>query len=327
MRRGLETGLQRNNGVTFQMFTERDLDDFHTATLEILERTGILVESDEACDIYRDGGCKVDPDTHIVRIPPHVFSDAVRHVRSSFRLGGLDPDKDVLIEIGRSTFLGFSEAPKVNDLETGENRRAKVADNAKICHIQEALENIDINMVACAPDDAPTETAILHGLAESLPHITKPFMIGLTTTYEVELGFKMAAAVVGGEDELREKAWMSAAACPVAPLVLPHSLTDPLIASCRVGIPFGPLSMGMAGASTPVTLAGTLLIENVEVMAGIVLMMLVNPGNPAWYATSTCSMDLRWGAGAVGTPETALYQAGTVALANYYGLPAWTAGY
>ena len=113
----------------------------------------------------------------------------------------------------------------------------------------------------------------------------------------------------------------------MAPLVLGEVVTGSAIAHAREGVPFVCISMGMAGGSTPVTLAGTLVVQNCELLATLVLMESVNRGNGYFYGTSTCTMDMRWGSSAVGSPETALYCAGTAAMAAYYHIPSWTAGY
>jgi trimethylamine--corrinoid protein Co-methyltransferase len=309
------------------MFTQADLDDMHAATIEILDRTGVHVETDEALDIFSDGGCRVNRETHIVQIPPEVLADALAAARSSWRACGRTPQDDVMIEVGRVTAMPFAEGVKFNDLETGENRPSTTQDVADICHVADALDNLDLNFVAVFPNDAPTETAAVHGVEAALQHTTKPFPFSVVTSHEADLSLDLAAVAAGGEDASRERPRVIPGACPVAPLVLPHSLTDPLIATARRGNPWSTVAMGMAGGSTPITLAGTLVVQNAELLSAYVLTQLVNRGNAYYYGTSTCSLDLRWGAAAVGTPETALYQAGSVQLANYYGLTSWVAGY
>ena len=137
----------------------------------------------------------------------------------------------------------------------------------------------------------------------------------------------MATIVAGGHDELLERPLLMFVGCPVAPLVLPSILTENFIAGARTNSPIQCTSMGMAGGTTPVTLAGTVLVQNCEQLASIVLVQHVNPGNPYFYGSSTCTMDMRWGSSAVGTPETALYMAATASMARYYNVPSWTAGY
>ena len=81
MKRNLHAGRPRSGGLSLSVFTEAELDDIHLGSLEVLERTGVWVEADDALDIFGDGGCVVDRETRMVRIPPHVVEDAVRSAR------------------------------------------------------------------------------------------------------------------------------------------------------------------------------------------------------------------------------------------------------
>ena len=76
-----------------------------------------------------------------------------------------------------------------------------------------------------------------------------------------------------------------------------------IIECSRWGIPDNILSMAMAGGSSPVTLAGTLVTHNAEVLAGITLAQLVERGSPMMYGSSTTAMDLKLAAASVGSPE------------------------
>ena len=326
MRRGVQT-KEHNTGLTLRVFTDGDMDDLHLASLEILERTGVLVESDEALDILADAGCHCDREAHIARIPPIVVDDALKAARPSFRFCGRDPQDDVLIEQGRTVFAPFGEGLMVNDLETGGHRPATKQDVADITRVGDALAELEVNNAAVAPRDVHPDNAEIHSLEMAFHNTTKPFGISFLGRRDCELAIEMAAIVAGGYDELLERPLLMFVGCPVAPLVLPSILTENFIAGARTNAPIQCTSMGMAGGTTPVTLAGTVLVQNCEQLASIVLVQHVNRGNPYFYGSSTCTMDMRWGTSAVGTPETALYMAATAAMAGYYGIPSWTGGY
>jgi trimethylamine--corrinoid protein Co-methyltransferase len=86
------------------------------------------------------------------------------------------------------------------------------------------------------------------------------------------------------------------------------------------------LSMAMSGASAPVTLAGTLVVHNAEVLSGLILSQLARKGTPFVYGSSTTSMDLRLATASVGCPELAMINAAVAKLARFYSLPSWVAG-
>ncbi len=96
--------------------------------------------------------------------------------------------------------------------------------------------------------------------------------------------------------------------------------------AARHGIPNNVISMAMSGASSPVTLAGTLVTHNAEVLAGLTLAQLTERGAPTIYGSSTTAMDLRYAAASVGSPELAMISAGVAQLAQRYLLPSFVAG-
>jgi trimethylamine--corrinoid protein Co-methyltransferase len=96
--------------------------------------------------------------------------------------------------------------------------------------------------------------------------------------------------------------------------------------SARAGAAVNILSMAMAGGSSPVTLAGTLVTHNAEVLAGLTLAQLTRKGAKVVFGSSTTAMDLRLAAASVGSPECALISGAVAQLARFYLLPSWVAG-
>jgi trimethylamine--corrinoid protein Co-methyltransferase len=84
--------------------------------------------------------------------------------------------------------------------------------------------------------------------------------------------------------------------------------------------------MAMSGASSPMTLAGTLVVHNAEVLSGIVLAQLVNPGTPCVYGSSTTIFDMTHATATVGAPEFGMLNAALAELAHYYEVPVTVGG-
>ena len=326
MKRNLFAGGTRSRGLSVNVFTESELDDIHLATLEVLERTGVFVEADDARDIFKDGGCVVDGETRMVRIPPHVVEDAIAAAPSKYVLCGRDPKNDFLMEPGRVAFTNFSEGIAVIDMDTGKARESTLQDVADIARINDYLDEMDTHEVSVGARDVPPETAAVHNTEAQLLNTTKPIGIGPLSGVECDAIFRMCAEVVGGADELRARPIVYGGVCPVSPLKLPRDATEVIIECSRWGIPDNILSMAMAGGSSPVTLAGTLVTHNAEVLAGITLAQLVERGSPVMYGSSTTAMDLKLAAASVGSPEIALISAAVAQMARRYMLPSFVAG-
>ena len=326
MKGNLHAGRPRSGGLSLNVFTDAELEDIHLATLEVLERTGVFVEDDEALDIFKDGGCRVDRETRIVRIPPHMVEDAIRSAPSRYVLYGRDPKNDFVMEPGRVAFTNFSEGIRVIDVETGEYRDSTKQDIADSARLNDYLSEFDTHEIAVGAKDVPPKTAAVHNSEIQLLNTTKPIGIGPLSGMEARAIYRMAAEIVGGEDELRERPIVYGGVCPVSPLKLPRAATEVIIESARWWIPDNILSMAMAGGSSPVTLAGTLVTHNAEVLSGIVLAQLTERGCPVMYGSSTTAMDLKLAAASVGSPEIAMISAAVAQMARRYLLPSFVAG-
>ena len=326
MKRNPFAGRKRSSGLSLNVFTDDEVQDIHLATLEVLERTGIWVELKEALDIYSDGGCVVDRESSMVRIPPHVVEEAIASAPPTVVLCGRDPENDIVVGAGRVGFSNFGEGIKVIDPTTGELRASTKHDLGEIARLVDALPEVDVFEMAVVSGDQPPETFSLHNHEAAIVNQTKPISGGAQNGRAVHTTVEMLAAVQGSADAVRERPVMVMGTCPVSPLKLVKDFCEIIIETARVGLPSCVLSMAMAGGSSPVTLAGTLVTHNAEVLAGIVLGQLTERGSKVLYGSSTTAMDLRLVAASVGSPECALISAGAAQLARQYRLPSYIAG-
>jgi len=143
VKRNLHAGRPSSGGLSLNVFTEAELDDIHLSSLEVLERTGVWVEADDALAIFKDGGCPVDRETRMVRIPPHLVEEAIRSAPPKNYLCGRDPDHDIVLEAGRVYFSNFDEGIMVVDLRTGEYRHPVLDDVHDAARLVDALPDID----------------------------------------------------------------------------------------------------------------------------------------------------------------------------------------
>ena len=127
-------------------------------------------------------------------------------------------------------------------------------------------------------------------------------------------------------DNLRERPIVSFITCPVSPLQLVPETCEIIMEGARSGMAVNVLSMAMAGGTSPVTLAGTLVTHNAEILGGLTLSQLNRRGAPVLYGSSTTAMDLKLAEASVGTPECALISGAVARLARYYALPSYVAG-
>ncbi len=326
MIRNLYAGKLKTGGLSLNILNDDELDQIHAATLEVLSRTGIFVEDEEALEIFHGSGARVDKKTRVVKIPSHLVEDAIRWAPSTFVACGRSPEKDVVLGSNRVTFTNFGEGIVIRDMQTGELRETTKKDAREAARLIDALDHIDTYERAVLSHDAPHEVCALHNAEASLTNTTKHHWIGPMNGYCLDKIVDMAAAIVGGRKTLEERPLVSFNTCPVSPLKLVRDCCEIIMGSARTGMAVNILSMGMAGGSTPVFTAGTLVVHNAELLSGLVLNQLTRKGSPVVYGSSTTAMDLRIASASVGTPECAVINAAVARLARYYALPSFVAG-
>jgi trimethylamine--corrinoid protein Co-methyltransferase len=326
MGRNLLAGKKSFGGFSLNTFTDDECYEIHLATLEVLGHTGIFVEDEEAISVFGDNGADVDREKKVVKIPPYMVEDAVRAAPPKVFLAGRNPDRDFVMENTRVGFTNFGEGIKIVDPESGEIRETLKKDVAETARVIDALTHIDVYLRAVGAHDVPQAVAPLHNAEAFFPNTTKHCFIGPINGFNVKRLVEMAAAIVGGKDRLARRPILSFNTCPVSPLKLVRDCCEIIMEGARAGLAVNILSMAMAGGSTPVNMAGTLVDHNAEVLSGIVLNQLVKKGASVIYGSSTTAMDLRFGLAVVGTPECGMINAAVARLGNYYGLPTWVAG-
>jgi trimethylamine--corrinoid protein Co-methyltransferase len=125
---------------------------------------------------------------------------------------------------------------------------------------------------------------------------------------------------VQGEEEMRKRPIMTASFSPTSPLQFSVEVTKIAARAAEHNLPIAVLPCPVAGATSPVTLAGTLVQQNAEMLAGITMVQLLNPGNPVQYSPRCIPLDMRTGQACYGI-EATMMNVGCVQLAKYYNLP------
>ncbi len=326
MIRSQRAGVGHQGGIGIDVFSPDEMQAIHWGTVEVLEKAGLWVEDDEAIDLFADGGCKVDRSTRKVKIPQHVLEEAVSWAPSKVVLCGRTPDRDVVLEGRRVTYTNFAEGVKAVDPWDGKLRPTTKKDVGDLARLVDALDDIEVYTIAVTATDVAPEVAEAHLIEATLTNTTKPICSLALGHHGARLHIDAAAAVSGGHDKLAERPMLEFLSCPVSPLKLMGEFTGCIIEAARAHQIAMPLSMAMSGGSAPVTLAGTMVTHNAEVLGGIVLAQLAEKGAKCIYGSSTTAFDLQRAAATVGTPELALISAAVPAMARFYELPSYVAG-
>lgn len=321
----LKAGFDACEGLGLKMFTDNELYAIHCGTLDILANTGVRVMSPEAQDIYDGGGCIVNRRENNVKIPRHVVEDAISSAPHTVVLGGRNPKNNYKTGVGVG-FTNFGEGLNVIDPETRVPHQTTRKDLADITRLCDSIDELEVYERAVGCNDVPGQVQTIHNAEKIFANTTKHAFIGSGNGYNCKKILQLAYEAAGGEENFRKNPIYSATICPNSPLLLNPDVTEVIIESARGGAPALILSMCMSGASAPITLAGSLVVHNCEVLAGVVLQQLTVKGSKLTYGSSSLGFDLKHTTSPVGSPELALLSAGVAKLAQYYNLPSFVAG-
>ncbi len=326
MGRSIFAGKRRSLGLSLNIFTDEELNDIHLGTLEVLEKTGLFVENNEALDLFENAGAAVNRETKMVGIPPYLVEESIASAPARVVLYGRDPKHDLVLDGTRVHFTNFSEGVRVIDPYTGELREPVKQDLVNAAKVIDYLEDVDFCEKALGAHDVNQASVPLHNAEAFLPHTTKHCAFGPGNGKLLKKILQMGAAIAGSEEKFNQRPTISFATCPVSPLKLIDDCCEIIIESARAGTVCNILSMAMAGATAPVSLAGALVTHNAEILAGITLSQLARKGAPVLYGSSTTALDLKTATASVGTPEAGLVSGAVACLARYYKVPCYVGG-
>lgn len=311
-----------NPRLSLNILTPAEVDRIHTATLAVIEKTGIRFPSQRALEIWAANGAEVNRDTQVVKIPGHIIEAALKKAPPAYTLAARDESQDLPLD-GNHVHLGTDGCGvEVIDLQTGERRRTRLQDVGEIAKVADFQDEIAFHWVAVSAQDMPTHTRGLHEIKAVWENSTKHVQTeSIYSEAEARAAVEMAAALAGGREQLRKRPVLSLMQCTAPPLGHDGGSLDAAIVGAEAGVPVGFMTMASMLTTGPATLAGNLVVGNAEVVAATALIQIAYPGAPVFYAAAQTASDLRTGAYTGGGPEDYLFGAATNVLADYYNIP------
>ena len=304
-----------------------DRDVIDERTLDVLEKVGVRFQSAKACKTLEGAGCRVDHEDGTVRIPRELVAWAVAQLRRDVSLAARQPSQDALLDGSRTYATIAGICPYIVDMQTGLYRAPSLKDLADVTRIADALDAFGIVWYSVSPTaSVSAKMTDLAATACMLAHTGKHVMGQVTRPDEVDYALEIVR-LCGDGAGLAERPIFSAIYCPVAPLQHDGPAVEAAMALAEQRVPIDIFSLALAGATSPVTLAGTILQTNCDVLSAVVLFQVVSPGCPLIYSANAGIMDMQSSRFAASTPETVLMNVAQIELAHSYGMPALSVGF
>jgi len=298
-----------------EFLSASDLEAIHQATMEILQDVGIHFPHQEALDIFKKHGYRVED--QLVFLEEKQILEVIKDIPSKFTIQARNPEHNVIIGDGSPVFVPGYGAPFLIDPVLGK-RDPTFEDYENLVRLAHVLPNQDMSgHLMVEPQDIPVETANLRMVDANIRLSDKAF-IGSTDGREGAQYTMDLIKILFGDKASGH--FTTGLINPLSPLRYSTDMLDALLVYSRANQPVVIASLIMAGSTGPITLAGLLAQQNAELLSGIVLTQLVNPGLPVIYGTASTNIDMKTGALAIGSPELSLCLAAHGQLARKYGL-------
>ena len=300
--------------------SEDEIEIIHNASLKVLEDTGIEVMSDKALDILKKAGAEVDYEENHAAIPRSLVEEALKRAPKTIKYCARNPKYDFVLNKQEPHFCADGGPPFIFDWETGKRRYSTSEDIARCSVIADYLDHVNLLWPLGAGTDVPAPMRYIVDMYTCLRNSEKHFEGDSTSAREAQYQIEIAAAIVGGKEELRRRPIFSVVICTISPLRYDKGMTEASIELAKAGIPVVIYPMPMTGATGPATLAGTMVVSNAEFLGGLVILEFSSLGAPVVYAADVSTIDFKTGAG-IKSPESDLMNLALAQLAHYYGLP------
>jgi trimethylamine--corrinoid protein Co-methyltransferase len=300
------------------ILSEDDLRRLDEAALDVLAETGVAIPSERARAALVAQGATADGAR--VTLPRDLVRRLVDLAPARMTLGARAGDAIVTGE--RSLLTTDGCCVEIYDLDSGEKRGTTAEDVATISRVVDGLPEVDFCWPAVSAQDRPVEVRGLHELYLAIANTGKH--VQTVTVVEpdlAEVAVQMALAVSGSEEQLRAEPPISALLGTVTPLGNDAGTLEAGLVFAEASIPIGFVTMPMGGSTTPITMAGSLVVGIAEALSSVCAIQAAVPGAPVFICFIPSVMDLKSGDFTGGAPEDTIMAAAVGDVGHFYGLP------
>ena len=304
----------------YNFLTQDEIAKIHEASLQVLEKTGVLLEHPKAQEILAAKGAKISDDKKRVFMPRAFVEKMLKLAPPSFACAARDPQFDLEMKLGNLYMRQVGGPISLLDMRTSKATSMTFQDNMNAARLVNELPNI--NVTSCmTPQDINPKTydiAVVKGLFEnSLKH----FWALTTHSSHLKYELDMAVAVAGGKEALKKRPLFSGIFCVIDPLRYPDDEIERLMLYGEYDIPVRVPITSLIGANAPYTLAGAMTQINAEFLSSTAIVQAMCPGMGLWYYNLLQVLDMKTGRSVANGPELMYLYAAAATMARHYNVP------
>ena len=305
-----------------EVLSADQIEAIHDSSLKVLEEIGMDFLDEESLGILKAVGAEVSAGSQRVRFPRGLVLESVAKAPAQFTLHARNPEHSLTVGGNSINFGSVASAPNVSDLDRGR-RPGNFDDYCNLVRLCQSLNIIQfISGYPVEPADLPPATRHLDAhyaaitLTDKLWH---PYSLG---KQRITDAIDMVCIARGiDREELKRTPSLFSIVNSSSPLRLDGPMLQGLMEMARHGQAVVLTPFTLSGAMSPATIAGALVLQNAEALAGLAFIQIVAPGAPCMYGGFTSNVDMKTGAPAFGTPEYVRAALAGGQLARRYRIP------
>ena len=317
----MQTARTQTRSVSMRVLTDDQVWEIRQAVFEVIEKSGFKCLHAAARQMLASAGAVVDGEC--VKIPRYIVEGCLATAPRGWTIYDRNGRRAMEVEGRKSHFSTSTASPNTKDALTGEYHETRVADIAIGARVADALPNIDFVMPMGSCQDVDGRIADLHEFEAVVTNTVKPVVFIGYTPAGCELVFEMAAVVAGGRQRLKERPFVLLYPEAISPFVFPADVVERIFIAADRFLPQVPGATAQPGATSPMTLAGTVVQVTAEALIHITLAQLRRPGCPVAMSGNVGVLDMATALMALGAPEGSLGLAAQAQVARSFGLPTW----
>jgi trimethylamine--corrinoid protein Co-methyltransferase len=312
----------RNPYKPIEVLSADQIEAIHDSSLKVLEEIGMDFLDEDSLAILKAAGAEVAPGTQRVRFPRGLVLESVAKAPAEFTLHARNPEHSLTVGGNHLNFGSVASAPNVSDLDKGR-RPGSFEDYCNLVRLCQSLNIVQfLSGYPVEPADLPPATRHLdsHYAAITLTDkIWHPYSLG---RQRISDAIDMICIARGIDHEtLKREPSLFSIVNSSSPLRLDGPMIQGLMEMARHGQCVVLTPFTLSGAMSPATIAGALVLQNAEALAGLAFIQIVAPGAPCMYGGFTSNVDMKSGAPAFGTPEYVRAAMAGGQLARRYRIP------
>lgn len=304
--------------------SERDL--IIDSALAVLERVGMCFKGAEILPALEERGALVDHDTGVVRMPEALVRWALAALPDTWGMAGATEAQDVLFDRRNGPHFNPSACiAKTLDFRTGRLRPSTLEDIREGSTVMDATPELDLMWTFATANDVPVEQRELREYHAYLTSTSKPLVM-VDCPHEVAPVRRIMEVLSGSLEEHRKHPRLGLVCAVRAPLEVNSRLLDVTCEFARLGAPVFAYCMTMVGATSPITIAGTLAQMWAELLGMVTVVQVAAAGAPVLVCCGPGILDMRTSSMSLGSPENTLMGVASVEIGHHLGLPVHNPG-